>query len=78
MYNVTSAIESSNIGVTVAPRNYIRDSLVTVTRGHYKNRPGKIKWISPDDKYCMVVLTDTPQEGDVSINNMTWKDMRKR
>lgn len=60
------------------PRNYVLLQNVTVTRGHYKGRPGKIKWIDPTDSYCMVVLTDTPNEGDVSINNMTWKDMRKR
>lgn len=62
----------------MAARNFVRNQLVTVTKGHYKNRPGKIKWISPNDDYCMVVLTDTPQEGDVSINHMTWSDMRKR
>ena len=59
-------------------RNYLRDQLVTITSGHYSGRPGKIKWISPEDDYCMVVLTDTPQEGDVSINNVTWKQMKKR
>lgn len=62
----------------MASRNFVRNQLVTVTRGHYKNRPGKIRWVSADDSYCIVVLTDTPQEGDVSINNMTWKDMKKR
>lgn len=62
----------------MAARNFVRNQLVTVTHGHYSGRPGKIKWISTDDSYCMVVLTDTPQEGDVSINNMTWSVMKKR
>lgn len=62
----------------MAARNFVKNQLVTVTKGHYKGRPGKIKWIDPTDSYCMVVLTDTPREGDVSINNMTWEHMKKR
>lgn len=51
---------------------------ITVTRGHYSGRPGVIRTVEDGGKYCMVTLTDTPGPNDVSINNMTWSDMKRR
>lgn len=50
---------------------------VKVTTGHYKGRPGVIRTVEDNGKYCMVTLTDTPGPNDVSINNMTWAHMKK-
>jgi len=51
---------------------------VQVTRGHYAGRPGIIRYIHDDGKACTVSLTDTRGPNDVTINRMTWNDMKKR
>ncbi|QIQ63018.1 hypothetical protein SEA_MOAB_155 [Streptomyces phage Moab] len=58
--------------------NFKVNQKVTVTRGHYKGRPGIIRHVHRDGNYCVVALTDTPMPNAVTINNMTWNDMRKR
>lgn len=57
----------------------IRGQLVTITRGHYKDRPGIITEISAGK--CTIALTDTPnypKHYDVTIRNCTPSDYTRR